>query len=51
MPHPELSGLAHVALDLGAHGRRAGGAVELVEAEPLRRFPDVPAAALRATPR
>ena len=31
--HPELAGLAHVTLDLGAHRRRAGGSMELVERE------------------
>ncbi len=40
-PRPELARLAHVALDLGADGGRARGAVELVVAEPLGGFADV----------
>ena len=39
--HPELAGLAHIALDLGAHGGGARGAVELVEREPLGRLADI----------
>ena len=39
--HPELAGLAHVALDLGAHGGGAGGAVELVVRKPFGRLADI----------
>ena len=39
--HPELAGLAHIALDLGAHGGGAGGAVELVVRETLGRLANI----------
>ena len=39
--HPELAGLAHIALDLGAHGGRAGGPVELIVRKPFGRLANI----------